>query len=243
MSQASIADIIRDAGDQASQLYSRTPLDFISRKEYPWSLYWSNWINILRNLHINFAPRHRPAARFENTTCLEIPADMQWISLGLTAIYAAVFLGGWNYSFPTRTEQNLWRAASVTLMSTLVLYWAITEFTFTLYPKLRPRLSAVLARARNVGGKPATRAWHGHSNKMGSLGRRATSIAECIRNNSVGQDPALTVPLKAMLPIYVVGFFYCNARTYIFIADIIELRSLPASAYQTVNWTDFIPHI
>jgi hypothetical protein len=52
----------------------------------------------------------------------------------------------------------------------------------------------------------------------------------------------LNVPLKAILPIYVVAFFYCSARTYLFIADAIELRSLPATAYATVNWTVYFPH-
>jgi hypothetical protein len=46
---ASISEILLAAGEEASEPYNRTPLDFVSRKEWAWSLYWSNWINILRN--------------------------------------------------------------------------------------------------------------------------------------------------------------------------------------------------
>ncbi len=63
------------------------------------------------------------------------------------------------------------------------------------------------------------------------------------RNNSATKDPQLYVPLKLILPVYVTAVFYCHARTYIFVADILELRSLPASAYATVNWQQFWPHL
>ena len=75
------------------------------------------------------------------------------------------------------------------------------------------------------------------------MGKRLNGVLDCIRNNSVGKDPLLYVPLKIIIPMYLVGFFYCHARTYILIADIIELRSLPASAYATVNWQGFLPHL
>ncbi|MCJ1303479.1 hypothetical protein MMC08_006289 [Hypocenomyce scalaris] len=236
---ATIAEILLRAGDQASQPYSRTPLDFVSRKEWPWSLYWSNWINILRNIGIVFGPRIRPVNRFENTTCFEISGRLYLLSIGLSAVYSAIFIAGWNYSFPTKIEQRLWRAASVTMMGCLIAYYFITKFAFTAYPAIRNFLAPQITEKHDFRDFPPSRQGAGHK----WIVRKAKSVAASIRNNSVSGDPALDVPLKAILPIYVVGVFYCHARTYIFIADIIELRALPPSAFLNVDWWKFIPHL
>ena len=240
---ATIAEILLRAGSQAQRPYSRTPLDFVSRKEWPWSIYWSNWINILRNMRINFGPQIRPVNRFENTISLELPRGMPWIFLGLTALYAATFFCGWNYTFPTRTEQALWRAASVAMMGSLVAYWLITKFAFSIYPAIRQQFEPTVAESLTLENNHQTQQWAGHGRFYRRISRVAKSVAACIRNNSVSKDPALDVPLKAILPIYVVAVFYCHARTYIFIADMMELRDLPASAYQTVNWSSLLPHL
>lgn len=243
--QFSIAEILLKAGDEAREPYSRTPLDFVSRKEWPWSIYWSNWTNILRKLGLGLVlgPRVRPVARFQNTIFLELPGRTHWIFLGLTAVYSAIFICGWNYSFPTHTEKMLWRAASVTMMGTLIAYWAVTEFAFSLYPALKQRLrDRFTGNYRRADSFSSGRSWIGRRHNY-EKGRKGRSVAACIRNNSIQRDPQVTVPLKAILPIYIIGVFYCHARTYIFIADIIEFRSLPPSAYWTVEWSDIIPHI
>jgi len=71
---------------------------------------------------------------------------------------------------------------------------------------------------------------------------RLSRMANVVRNNTILKDPSLDVPLKAQLPIYVVGFFYCVSRTMIYILDLIQLRSLPLSAYDNVDWGGFLPH-
>lgn len=237
----SIKDILLEAGDQARHPYNRTPLDFVSRKEWAWSLYWSNWINILRNMGIVFGPRTRPVNRFENTVSLELSHYMSWIPAGITALYTAIFFCVWNHGFPTRTEQLLWRAASVGMMGCLFAYWLITELAMSLYPAIRLRYFPPATTRDHTSEKaePRSRMWPGQRYCV----RKAKSVAACIRNNSVSRDPALDVPLKAILPLYVVGFIYCHSRAYIFVADIIELRALSPSAYQSVKWSSFFPHI
>lgn len=236
--EASISEILLKAGEPACEPHSRTPLDFVSRKEWPWSLYWSNWINILRNLGIVFGPQTRPVNRFENTLFHELPGAMNYVGLGMTAIYTSIFVCGWNYSFPTHTETILWRAASGAMMRTLIAYWAVTEFAFSLYPAIRRRFAKKAPETLQSESIPQRQKEAGY----GWFVSKVRSVAACVRNNSVSQDPALRVPLKAMLPIYVLGVFYCHARTYILVADIIQLRSLPASAYSTVDWMQAIPH-
>ncbi|MCJ1361694.1 hypothetical protein MMC16_000794 [Acarospora aff. strigata] len=238
-SNSRIADILLEARDKARQPYSHTPLDFVSRKEWAWSLYWSNWINILRKMHIVFAPTTRPVNRFENTLFLELSGSVTAAWLGLTALYSSVFIAAWNNNFPTATERLLWRVSSVTVLGTLTSYWLITGFGFSWYPALRQRLAHTLTERHDPEHSPRTRSLTGQSR----LVRKARSVAARIRNNSVLNDPALTLPLKAILPMYVVGLFYCHARAYIFIEDIIELRSLPPSAYTTVDWSALFPHL
>jgi hypothetical protein len=233
-----ISEILLKAGERAREPYSNTPLDFVSRKEWVWSIYWSNWINILRNLGIIFSPQIRPINRFENTICHELSGIWNYIFLGVTAIYASIFICGWNYSFPTYTELILWRAASVTIMATLVAYWAISEFGFSLYPAVQRRF----ANDALVPSHPKKTPQQKQQVGCHWLTLKVRSVASSIRNNSVYKDPALSVPLKTILPIYVVAVFYCHARTYLLIADIIQLRSLPATAYSTVDWLQVIPH-
>jgi hypothetical protein len=236
--EARISDILVKAGDLACEPYSLTPLDFISRKEWPWSLYWSNWINILRNLGLVIGQQERPVNRFENTRVHELPGAWHYIFLAMTATYCCIFFCGWNYSFPTNTELILWRASVGTILATLVAYWAVTEFAFTIYPAFQklysPDSSAIMPLRRNTLEDETTmRGW---------LISKMRYVAACVRNNSLPHDPAMRLPLKAILPIYVIGVFYCHARTYIFLADIIQLRSLPASAYETVDWIQVVPH-
>lgn len=232
-----MAEILLRAGEKASGIYSRTPLDFISREEWPWSLYWSNWINILRNMHIAFGPRTLPVDRFENTLFLPISRRLFLVPQLLCFCFCAVFFCGWNSTFPTQAEHLLWRAACVGLLLVFLAYYLVTEAVFFIYPALQRSLVAVFSSY--INRRPATTPrWA----LPGRVSQRGKLIASCIRNNSVSQDPAPTVPLKAILPLYCLGFMYCCSRTYIYIADWIELRSLPPEAYWTVNWLGLIPH-
>ncbi|KAL1978255.1 hypothetical protein VTN31DRAFT_1114 [Thermomyces dupontii] len=239
-SHATIAQILLEAGDRAKKPYSRTPLDFVSRKEWPWSLYWSNWVNILRNMGLDVVQLERPIVRFENTAIPEpSPAGFR-ACLILTSIYAAIFVCAWNYSFPTRAEQILWRIESLVVFGCLAAFWAVGKYAFEIYPELKGK-----RRLSGSEGEQDEKA--SNQNQEPTTGKRHKSrlerIADSVRNNSVGKDPELTVPLKAILPMYVAGFLYCQARAYIFIEDIIELRSLPKSAYRTVDWSSMLPHI
>ena len=216
-------------------IYSRTPLDVISRKEWSWSKYWSNWINILRILHIRFTPKTMPVDRFENTISWPIPLHLYLVCFTITLTYCGLFVSAWNFNFPTVVERYLWRGASLTLLGCAFVYAAITHLILEAYPILKAKFHAKLSIRREDSGKRGVhKTW---------VGQKAHSIAQNIRNNSIGRDPALELPLKAILPVYFVAFIYCCCRTYIFIEDFIELRSLPTSAYETVNWSTFLIHL
>lgn len=236
--ETTIEQIMADAGDIAKRPYHHTPLDFVSRKEWPWSLYWSNWVNILRKMNIVIYLQRRPIDRFQVTVVSEPSSLGYGIFLLLTVIYASVFVCGWNYSFPTDAEKYLWRTSSTAVLVCAFLFWGTGYFAFSLYPtRLQPLLEGRKREKVVDEERPLP------NSTWAPFKEQAKRICDRIRNNSVDRDPDLTVPLKAILPIYVIGVVYCHARTYIFIEDILQLRSLPASAYSTVDWIGFWPHV
>lgn len=237
-SNATIAEILSKAGDRAMLPYSQTPLDFVCRKEWPWSIYWSNWINILRYAGIKFGPRKRPVDRFENTYSVSLPGITKWIFFGVTSVYVGIFIAGWNYEFPTHTELILWRVAAGTMGASVAAYWVITEIGFIWWPAIAASFCSDAHDSHDIEKSASSLS----RNCKGRARSKLTYVAGCLRNNTVSQDPQFNAPLKAILPIYVVGVFYCHARMYLFIADIIQLRSLPASAYETVDWSKSFPH-
>lgn len=119
-SDISINDILRAEG-QTADAWKSTPLDFVNRNEWWWSRSWSNFVNILRNMHLTFGSDVTPIDRIADSLQKEISKKDLYICMTLTLGYFSVFFVGWNYSFPTRTEQLLWRAACVTMMATLLV--------------------------------------------------------------------------------------------------------------------------
>jgi hypothetical protein len=260
--KTTMADILKAGGDAAGRPYHRTPLDFISREEWHWSLYWAHWINILRKMHIIFAPRVLPYDRIENTTWLNLKARGALPALILMILaYIAIFLAAWNDYFPTKDEQTLWRISSLSMLATAALYFLVTGFAYVLYPALQRYFQAPssIPESQRIAMPPQKSS--GNESKLVSeklsviigLPRsslqppkarsRLSSIAAKIRNNSVLKDPSMDVPLKAQLPMYAVAFIYCCSRTTTWILDIIQFRDLPASAFTTVTWGGFFAHL
>ncbi|KAL8822227.1 MAG: hypothetical protein Q9191_007036 [Dirinaria sp. TL-2023a] len=240
-SDISINDILLSEG-QPIDAWKRTPLDFVSRREWWWSRCWSNMVNILSHMHITFGSDEKPIDRIADSLQKELPGKCLLLCMGLTVGYFSVLFVGWNYSFPTRIEQLLWRGACVTLMASL-LTLALVPPLVHYFPALqhRPRAATAVESSRHASLED------GSSSRIVLKGRhiyqRIDSVLDHIRNNSIAKDPLLYNPLRLMIPIYFIGAIYCLARIYVLVADVIELRSLPASAYSTVDWFKFIPHL
>ncbi|KAJ5323035.1 hypothetical protein N7452_011324 [Penicillium brevicompactum] len=233
-----LQQILAEAGDQARVPYQYTPLDFISRKEWSWSIYWSNWVNILRKMHIVFYVKQRPVNRHQLTLVPEPSTLGYGLFIFLTAIYASLFICGWNYTFPTPAERYLWRFSSTAVLVCTFAFWAVGYFAFSIYPFYLQQWFEDRKRKPTFDeeAQPPNPTW-------AAFKERAKRVCDTIRNNSIDRDPSLTVPLKAILPIYVLGVVYGFSRSYIFIEDALEFRALPASAYSTLDWIDFFPHV
>lgn len=240
-SDISINEILQAEG-QTFDAWKRTPLDFVSRKEWWWSRCWSNFVNILNHMHLTFGSDVKPIDRIADSLQKELPMTQLYICMALSSGLFSVLFVGWNYSFPTRTEQILWRAACVTMMAMLFILIVFTWLMGTssvLRQVFRIRSGSELFRTNCLESGPQQE----KPTRSRQIRKRLNTALDSVRNNSAGKDPLLYIPLKIILPMYVVGFLYCHSRAYILVADVIELRSLPASAYASVDWQKFWPRL
>ncbi len=241
-SDITINDILKAEG-QAPDVWKRTPLDFVNRNEWWWSRCWANFLNILRKMHLTYGSDVTPIDRIADSLQKELPmkSEVLYIGMAFTSGCFAVLFMGWNYNSPTRTEQILWRAACVTMLAMLLILFFCAQLVGTysaLRRTFRRRSASNPFRTNGIesGYQPKM------STKSKNMRKRLNIALDGVRNNSVDRDPLLHVPLKIMIPIYIIATLYCHARTYILIADIIEQRSLPASAYMAVDWAKLWPH-
>ena len=241
--KVSLEEIFRKEGRGAYSPtdWSLTPLDFVDRNEWWYARLFANCCNILRHMHFAFGSNERPVDRISDTLQKELSQTAMVLVLSYTAGFLSVLFVAWNSSFPTHVEQTLWRASCLVAV-TVVLLCIVGVFTWS-----SPAMKLAIERYSLPRSPRARRLEDGFGSvkcaRSRKIIKRMDSWMECIRNNSIDKDPRLRTPLRLMLPVYIVAFSYFSGRLYIIIADILELRSLPANAYATVNWMKVLPHV
>lgn len=128
------------------------------------------------------------------------PLERDWL-LGhflsvISLLFGAVYVAGWNISFPTHTEQIIWRVCTVMLLSLVVAFWAVDAG------------EGLYRRKKHVPG-----------------------------------SQKVAVPPVKMVLYAVIAVIYVTTRLYILVEPFVCLRSLPATAFETVQWSSFIPHL
>lgn len=128
------------------------------------------------------------------------PLERDWL-LGhflsaLSLLFGAVYVSGWNISFPTHTEHIIWRICTVMLFCLVVAFWVVDA------------------------GE--------------ALYRRQKKVSD-------SQKVAVT-PVKMAL-YAIIAMTYVTIRLYILVEPLVCLRSLPAAAFETVQWSNYIPHV
>ena len=245
-SRAKLRDIMAAEKRPIGAMYQRTPLDFISRREYSLSKYWAHWFNTFRFLGLDFLQPERPVERFANANNLAfygIRGLPYWMLLFISSAYFGVFIAGWNFTFPTSIEQTLWRVASLFQMGTMWAFTIITELAFfdCIPPESHSRsMSATVAKVPDV---PDVEEQKGPRCMRNAFERFVHSLASSIRNNTVSKDPDLDIPISVVFSIDFCAFVYGVARLYIWVADFIELRSLPHSSFTDVDFSRIVPHL
>ena len=220
---------IRAPGPPAARRpWHPTPLDFVSREETGMSLVWAYYNEILRRLRLPLFSRpvrDRPHDRIPSDQFPKMSFFFTVVSGVFILAFGATFAIAWNWHFPTEAEQVLWRTASIyNAVYTTVggLHMWLWDSIFL--PRFHARMMDVEMESDEAEAPKR--------DKFGDL----------VRNLSPEQDPWLRMPLRYLVSTTVLCASYCVFRLYIFIEDFIGLRSLPASAFQQVDWSRYIPH-
>lgn len=213
--EASTADILVDAGNHpdADKPYSQTPLDFIDNQSPSWLT------EIQPRLYFRTGPRERPLPRFTNDRFPVIGASRDSILLFCVILaYCCIHFIAWNFSFPTHTERILWRAACITIVVTTFIFLACETYQ----------------DGHRLGRWDR---WYIKifPNRRASV-KRMNTMEKRMREREF-------VPKWEFITMNPVTFFYALARAYIVVEVFVSLRALPAKAFDSVEWSDLIPHI
>lgn len=211
-----MAGIHAVGGEPALEPWRETPLDFIDDLKPSWSL------NVQTFMKMPVGPFERPLPRFGNDRLPHLKGKHKVMLCVATLIYAAIHLVGWNFVFPTRTEQLLWRISSSFIFGTTLVFWFIETACSW-------HRSGYWQRSYNHTFRPA-QAEAAEETRMARLARKTSRTK--------------TLPSKwEFWCIFPLAVIYAAARGYQIVEIFVGLRALPQATYEQVNWTHFLPHI
>ncbi|RAK82213.1 uncharacterized protein BO72DRAFT_444140 [Aspergillus fijiensis CBS 313.89] len=234
------------------QPWHDTPLDFVYADISFCGVHWRYYTQILRNLHLPLVSRPmtaRPQNRIisDNFPVTDLRADC--IATPVLLLFGSMFLFAWDFHYPTRAERLLWRTASVynllfTVVGGLHAGYCDKILLPRAYEERKQRIPWIASpspspRGSQVGNHPPSFSPPLKTPSQGFWAR----VANKIRNIDPTHDPKAELPLRVLIPTSIICALYCVGRTYILVEDFIGLRSLPASAFQTVSWEDYVPHL
>ena len=212
--EASTAEILVQAGNMpdAEKPYSNTPLDFIDDQSPSWLT------EIQPYLHFRMGPRERPLPRFTNDRFPVTGASLDSIFLFIVMqAYCCLHFIAWNFSFPTHVESILWRVACLAIVCTMFIFLACETY----------QDGHRLGRWERWYVKLFPK-------KSGGL-QRMDTLEKRRREREF-------IPLWEVIIMSPVTVMYTLARTYIVVEVFVSLRSLPVGAFDSVQWSSFIPH-
>ena len=230
---ASMEQILRDAGRDAREPYWTTPMDFVGQPVWSWTLYWTQWKGYARNLGVRLDRKVRPLDKIPDDNFPIIDGWPTWILGAFQIGYGAVHLTGWNLSFPTHAEGLLWHIATVTLMVCILGTWGVEVYAWRIDLELERNEKRTFSNKLSKDSTNLPR-W--------STIRRVKRIASWVRSTRTPRGQIVDIPLRALIPVTLLAAIYTFARTFIIIEGFVSLRALPPSAYQSVDWTLYLPH-
>jgi hypothetical protein len=216
--------------------YVNTPLDFVSRDRYTMNLLWEYYTRLLQAMHIPLFSRpikSRPHNRNRSDKFLRTELDYEVFAGVIILLFGGTFLCAWNFHFPTVVERLIWRCASIYFMIYVVVGGS---YTWIWHIKLLDKYE--------TGRLPTKHTTPDDLQKQEGLKHYAESFLNKMKNVLLIQDAKNSgLPLKLLFPVSFLCAFYCIFRAYLFLEDALSLRSLPSSAYATVDWSQYIPHV
>ena len=227
-----IDQILFEAGDQAPHHYRMTPLEFAAREDWPWSIYWTYWMGCLRNLTgITFVSKVRPIDKIPDDYFPVLDPFSTIVLFLFQTGYASVHISGWNFHFPTPVEKRLWHLTTLGIISAILGYWVVQSCAIDIPNWLRKRR----------GDDLSTKVFHDAEAPPTTTGFRSR-LRRALMNTSHPYDSSKDIPLRANVPVLICVFIYSICRGYVLLEGFVNLRALPRSAYESVDWTLFLPH-
>lgn len=212
VSEATIEQILKEGGDSASEPYRQTPLDFIDDQSPSWL------IDVQPHLGFRRGPPERPLPRFTNDRLPVIGVTADSILLFIVSMtYCSLHFVAWNFEFPTRIEMILWRASAITIVVTAKIFW--------------------LCEAYQDGVRLGR--WERWYKRI--FPDRADQ--EFRLESGMEEKKKLPfIPVWEVVIMVPVTILYSLARSYIVIEIFLSQRSLPSSAFDSVDWSHYLPH-
>lgn len=211
-STESIDQILVQAGDIAKHPYRQTPLDFIDDQSPSWLT------EVQPHLRFRRGPPERPLPRLTNDRFPVIGASVDAILFFFFSMtYCSLHFIGWNFDFPSQTELVLWRASSIIIVSSAMILWLCEIYQDGV------RLGRWDRWRRRIFPTEA------------EIGNRRQSTTQ-------DREKVMFIPCWEVIVMLPVTIMYSLARSYIVVEIFVSQRSLPARAFDTVDWSRYFPH-
>lgn len=176
-----------------------------------------SWLTEVQpHLRFQTGPKMRPLPRLTNDRFPVIGAGPDAVFLFLfTMAYCGLHFVAWDFDFPTPLERYLWHSASVAIGACAFIFWVCETYQ----------------DGHRLG---RWERWAAKMSKSGKDGRINTMEKE--------RRSRRFIPVWEVIVMTPVTVVYTVARTYIVIEIFLSQRSLPIGAFDTVEWSQFIPH-
>ncbi|KAL4908147.1 hypothetical protein BDW74DRAFT_146927 [Aspergillus multicolor] len=209
------------------------PLEFLYPKVYIMQLFWVYYNQILYRMHCPIFSRlvtSRPYNRLPSDEFRHVDLLGEFLAGPTIVTFGGMFMLGWRFHFPSATERILWHIAASYTLGYSIAGCLCMKFCYEVillrYTRKKERARSSATDAEAQAPKASLRC-----------------LAARARNLDPSEDLRLDIPLEALVLISSLCAVYCLCRAYILIEDFIGLRDLPASAFQTVEWSVYVPHL
>lgn len=221
-----------------------TPLEFVDgEREWPWNIYWHWGMSFMGKIMkldgFLLQPKERPIERIPDDYW---PRPTVWSLPPLFLIhvgYAGVLMAGWNLELPSSTELLLWRIASGIQLGTIVSGWCTMPIQI-IRDYLRGWVESYTWFRLPGFFKERLKKRESPDQEAGI--QRRSGRRERLRMLN-GDDPNWRASLRLLVVYEVTWITYLIARLYIIAEDGASLRAMPPTAFDTVDWSRYMPHL
>ena len=220
--ESTTEQILLNAGDEAKAPYVHTPLDFVAKQ------YFTCSYDVMGFFNMRCDSRERPLRKFANDRFPDISTFEKFALFCMTLAYAAFHLIGWNFWFPTKVEQTLWRISSL-LVTATTFFWWVFETIAARYRFGRWDKYLIWLKLKKAP-QPESQA----------VERTASDEREDVFERE--QKAAKSIPWWEVALLFPVIVAYVAARTYMIVEVFVSLRRLPLGAFKTVEISKILPH-